>query len=175
MLTGVGGSGTNFPVPPSMTEAFAQGVMRFRSKYPLLTPSHLCFIGTDPAWPNTNSWPSNAVFGNTNSIALSSAPGNTYGGSARINVTAWNDQAAEEWFTKIYNLSTVQSDNYRAYIVAQLVDSNRIPISPVMRKYVQFAGRPNNPNDSTSNNVYGVPMYYWTFTKGLKKFYESPY
>lgn len=175
MLTGVGGSGTNFPVPPSMTEAFAQGVMRFRSKYPLLTPSHLCFIGTDPAWPNTTSWPSNAVFGNTNSIALSSAPGNTYGGSARINVTAWNDQAAEEWFTKIYNLSTVQSDNYRAYIVAQLVDSNRTPISPVMRKYVQFFGRPNNPNDATNNEVYGVPMYYWTFTKGLKKAYESPY
>ena len=177
MLTGVGGSGTNFPVPASMTEAFAQGVMRFRSKYPLLTPSHLCFIGTDPSWPNTNSWPSNAVFGNTNSIALSSAPGNTYGASARINVTAWNDQAAEEWFTKIYNLSTVQSDNYRAYIVAQLVDSNRTPISPVMRKYVQFFGRPNNPDrsDITNNRVYGVDMYYWPLEKGLKKAYESPY
>ena len=177
MLTGVGGSGTNFPVPASMTEAFAQGVMRFRSKYPLLTPSHLCFIGTDPSWPNTNSWPSNAVFGNTNSIALSSAPGNTYGASARINVTAWNDQAAEEWFTKIYNLSTVQSENYRAYIVAQLVDSNRTPISPVMRKYVQFFGRPNNPDrsDITNNRVYGVDMYYWPLTKGLKKAYESPY
>jgi hypothetical protein len=177
MLTGVGGSGTNFSVPASMTEAFAQGVMRFRSKYPFLTPSHLCFIGTDPSWPNTNNWPTNSVFGNTNSIALSTAPGNTYGGSARINVTAWNDQAAEEWFTKIYNLSTVQSDNYRAYIVAQLVDSNRTPISPVVRKYVQFFGRPNNPNagDITNNPVYGVPMYYWPLDKGLKKAYESPY
>ena len=175
MLTGVGGSGTNFPVPPSMTEAFAQGVMRFRSKYPLLTPSHLSFIGTDPGWPNTTNWPVNAVFGNTNTIDLSIAPGNTFGGSARINVTAWNDQAAEEWFTKIYNLSTVQSENYRAYIVAQLVDSNRTPISPVMRKYVQFFGRPNNPNDATNNEVYGAPMWYWTLTKGLKKAYESPY
>ena len=149
--------------------------MRFRSQYPFLTPSHLSFIGTDPAWPNTNSWPSNSVFGNTNSIALSSAPGNTYGASARINVTAWNDQAAEEWFTKIYNLSTVQSENYRAYIVAQLVDSNRTPISPVMRKYVQFFGRPNNPNDAINNNVYGAPMWYWPLEKGLKKAYESPY
>ena len=165
----------NAAIPPAMAEAFAQGVMRFRSQYPFLTPSHLSFIGTATNWPNTTSWPSNAVFGNTNSIALSSAPGNTYGTNARINVTAWNDQAAEEWFTKIYNLSTVQSENYRAYIVAQLVDSNRTPISPVMRKYVQFFGRPNNPNDSTSNNVYGVPMYYWTLTKGLKKAYESPY
>lgn len=168
----------NAAIPPAMAEAFAQGVMRFRSQYPFLTPSHLCFIGTDPGWPNTTNWPSNAVFGNTNSIFLqTNAPGNTYGASARINVTAWNDQAAEEWFTKIYNLSTVQSDNYRAYIVAQLVDSNRMPISPVMRKYVQFAGRPNNPNtsDITNNGVYGVPMYFWPFTKGLKKVYESPY
>jgi len=166
----------NAAIPPAMAEAFAQGVMRFRSQYPFLTPSHLSFIGTATNWPNTNSWPSNAVFGNTNPIFLqANAPGNTYGASARINVTAWNDQAAEEWFTKIYNLSTVQSDNYRAYIVAQLVDSNRTPISPVMRKYVQFAGRPNNPNDAINNEVYGVPMYYWTFTKGLKKFYESPY
>ena len=178
MLTGVGGSGTNFPVPASMTEAFAQGVMRFRSQYPFLTPSHLSFIGTATNWPNTNSWPNNSVFGNTNSIFLdTSAPGNTYGASARINVTAWNDQAAEEWFTKIYNLSTVQSDNYRAYIVAQLVDSNRTPISPVMRKYVQFFGRPNNPprNEITNNRVYGVDMYYWPLSKGLKKAYESPY
>ena len=165
----------NAAIPPAMAEAFAQGVMRFRSQYPFLTPSHLSFIGTDPTWPNTNSWPSNAVFGNTNSIALSSAPGNTYGTNARINVTAWNDQAAEEWFTKIYNLSTVQSENYRAYIVAQLVDSNRTPISPVMRKYVQFFGRPNNPNDATNNEVYGAPMWYWTLAKGLKKAYESPY
>jgi hypothetical protein len=167
----------NAAIPPAMAEAFAQGVMRFRSKYPFLTPSHLCFIGTDPGWPNTTNWPGNAVFGNTNSIALSTAPGNTYGASARINVTAWNDQAAEEWFTKIYNLSTVQSDNYRAYIVAQLVDSNRTPISPVVRKYVQFFGRPNNPNagDITNDPVYGVPMYYWPLDKGLKKAYESPY
>ena len=178
MLTGVGGSGTNFPVPASMTEAFAQGVMRFRSQYPFLTPSHLSFIGTATNWPNTNSWPNNSVFGNTNSIFLdTSAPGNTYGASARINVTAWNDQAAEEWFTKIYNLSTVQSENYRAYIVAQLVDSNRTPISPVMRKYVQFFGRPNNPprNEITNNRVYEVDMYYWPLSKGLKKAYESPY
>ena len=165
----------NAAIPPAMAEAFAQGVMRFRSQYPFLTPSHLSFIGTATNWPNTTNWPSDAVFGNTNSIALSSAPGNTYGGSARINVTAWNDQAAEEWFTKIYNLSTVQSENYRAYIVAQLVDSNRTPISPVMRKYVQFFGRPNNPNDATNNEVYGAPMWYWTLTKGLKKAYESPY
>jgi hypothetical protein len=167
----------NAAVPAGMAEAFAQGVMRFRSRYPFLTPSHLTFIGTDPAWPNTNNWPSNSVFGNTNAITLSTAPGNTFGSSAKLNVTEWNDQAAEEWFSKIYNLSTVQSDNYRVYIVAQLVDSNKLPTSPLMRKYVQFFGRPNNPNtgDITNNAVYGAPMWYWPLTKGLKKAYESPY
>jgi hypothetical protein len=159
-----------------MAEAFAQGVMRFRSQYPFLTPSHLTFIGTDPAWPNTNSWPNNSVFGNINTISLVTNSANSLT-TTSLGVTEWNDQAAEEWFSKIYNLSTVQSDNYRAYIVAQLVDSNSAPISPVVRKYVQFFARPNNPppGDITSNNVYGVPMYYWPLSKGLKKAYESPY
>ena len=168
----------NAAVPAGMAEAFAQGVMRFRSKYPFLTPSHLSFIGTDPAWPNTNSWPSNSVFGNTNSIFLqTSAPGNTNGASTKINITEWNDQAAEEWFSKIYNLSTVQSDNYRVYIVAQLVDTNKLPTSPLMRKYVQFAGRPDTPATGAVNatNIYGGDMWSWNLTKGLKKVYESPY
>jgi hypothetical protein len=168
----------NAAVPAGMAEAFAQGVMRFRSQYPFLTPSHLTFIGTDPAWPNTNSWPNNSVFGNTNSIFLqTSAPGNTNGASTKINITEWNDQAAEEWFSKIYNLSTVQSDNYRVYIVAQLVDTNKLPTSPLMRKYVQFAGRPDTTTTGAVNatNIYGGDMWSWNLTKGLKKVYESPY
>jgi len=169
----------NAAVPAGMAEAFAQGVMRFRSKYPFLTPAHLCFIGTDPTWPNTATWPTNAVFGNTNAIALdSSAPGNTFGTSTQISVTEWNDQAAEEWFSKIYNLSTVQSDNYRVYIVAQLVDTNKLPTSPIMRKYVQFANQPTtraNIGFSQDTTTYGGDMYFWYFTKGLKKVYESPY
>jgi hypothetical protein len=164
-----------------MAEAFAQGVMRFRSQYPFLTPSHLSFIGTDPAWPNTNSWPSNSVFGNKNTIALATNSANNLT-TTSLGVTAWNDQAAEEWFSKIYNLSTVQSDNYRVYIVAQLVATNANgqtnAISPVARKYVQFANRPDTATSvSFSNNAqaYNVDMYFWAIKKGLKKVYESPY
>jgi hypothetical protein len=167
---------TNYPVPAAMAEAFAQGVMRFRSQYPFLTPSHLSFIGTATNWPNTNSWPSNSVFGNTNTITLSTAPGNT-NTTATMSITEWNDQAAEEWFSKIYNLSTVQSDNYRVYIVAQLVDTNKMPTGSIVRKYVQFAGRPDTTTTGSANaaNVYGGDMWYWNLTKGLKKVYESPY
>jgi hypothetical protein len=132
--------GTNFSVPSAMAEAFAQGVMRFRNKYPFYSPSQLAFIGTDPGWPNTNSWPSGAVFGNKDSIFLnSSAPGNSSGASATMGVTAWNDQAAEEWFSKIFKLSTVYSRNFRVYVIAQKATTNSagvyIGIGPVVRKY----------------------------------------
>ena len=128
-------------VPTKMTEAFAQGVMRYRATYPFLSPSQLAFIATDYGATNganhwTNTWPKNAVFGNTNaSILLTNAPGNTLGTTASMGVSEWNDQAAEEWFSKIYNLSTVQSWNYRTYVVAQLVGTNGLPTGPSMRKY----------------------------------------
>ena len=129
-------------IPQTMTEAFAQGVMRYRSMYPFLSPSQLAFIATDYGTTNganhwTNTWPKNAVFGNTNpAISMTNAPGNTLGTSASLgSVTTWNDQAAEEWFSKIYNLSTVQSWNYRTYVVAQLVNTNGLPTGPSMRKY----------------------------------------
>jgi hypothetical protein len=177
MLTGVGGSGTNFPVPASMTEAFAQGVMRFRSKYPFLTPSHLCFIGTDLGWPNTTNWPVNAVFGNTNTIALSSAPGNTFGASARINVTAWNDQAAEEWFSKIYALSSCQSHNFRIYVVAQLVDGQTNALGPLAKKYYHVYAR-NGTSSSrlATNSTYpNNSIYTWQPAVGVIDISKSDY
>jgi hypothetical protein len=42
-------NGNNFSVPPAMTEAFAQGVMRFRAKYPFTPPaSSLSSAPTQP-------------------------------------------------------------------------------------------------------------------------------
>jgi hypothetical protein len=130
-------------IPNRMTEAFAQGVMRYRSIYPFLSQSQLAFIATDYGKTNgtdhwTNTWPKNAVFGNTNpTIALDTSVSGIPSSwtTASNGVTEWNDQASEEWFSKIYNLSTVQSWNYRTYVVAQLVNSNGLPTGPTMRKY----------------------------------------
>jgi hypothetical protein len=146
-----------------MAEAFAQGVMRFRAKYPFYSPSQLAFIGTDTNWPNTATWPSNAVFGNTNKIAIVTNSVNS-SAFATNNVTEWNDQAAEEWFSKIYGLSTTLSRNYRCYVIAQLVNSNKVPTGPVVRKYYDMATRQNN-DISTTN----LPS---TSTLNL---YEAPY
>jgi len=139
-------------VPKTMTEAFAQGVMRYRATYPFLSPSQLAFIATDYGATNganhwTNTWPKNAVFGNTNaSIPLTNAPGNTLGTTASMGVSEWNDQATEEWFSKIYDLSTVQSWNFRIYVVAQLVGTNGLPTGPSMRKYSLMYIRYTNTN-----------------------------
>jgi len=139
--------GTNFPVPPAMAEAFAQGVMRFRAKYPFYSPSQLAFTGTDPTWPNTNTWPSGAVFGNKADIRLTTpVPG--YSGLAitNIGVTNWNDQAAEEWFSKIFNLSTTYSRNFRVYVIAQKATNDGTVnkgVGPVVRKYYNVYTRIN--------------------------------
>ena len=171
----------SYTIPPAMAEAFAQGVMRFRSKYPFLTPSHLSFIGTDPAWPNTNNWPTNSVFGNTNTITLSTAPGNTFGSTARLTVTQSSDQAAEEWFSKIYALSSCQSHNYRIYVVAQLVATNSAgqtnAIGPLVKKYYQMYAR----NGSSVTPLPDVTTYpnntisSWKPTVGTIDIYKSTY
>jgi hypothetical protein len=145
------GINTNYPIPAEMAEAFAQGVMRFRAQYPFYSPSQLAFINTSTNWSkDTNGvasiWPSNAVFGNTNAIALSAAPGNGLS-SASANVSAWNDQAAEEWFAKIFKLSTVYSRNFRVYVIAQKATNqagNLIGVGPVVRKYYNLLIRQAN-------------------------------
>jgi hypothetical protein len=140
---------TNRTMNNGMAEAFAQGVMRFRAKYPFYSPSQLAFIGTDSNWPNTTTWPANAVFGNTNKIAIVTNSVNS-SAFATNNVTEWNDQAAEEWFSKIYGLSTTLSRNYRCYVIAQLVNSNKVPTGPVVRKYYDMATRQNNDISTTN-------------------------
>jgi len=151
LLTG----GTNFSIPPAMAEAFAQGVMRFRAQYPFYSPSQLAFINTSTDWSKGSTgvasiWPSNAVFGNTNAIALSVAPGNSLS-SASANVTAWNDQAAEEWFAKIFKLSTVYSRNFRVYVIAQKATTNSsgafIGAGPVVRKYYNLLIRESGTDE----------------------------
>jgi len=128
------------PVPADMIRAFTNGVVKFRQTYPFITPSQLAFISTDygttsPHW--TNTWPSNAVFSTNPSGGLQGP-------------TAINDQGREEWFSKIYNLTCVQSFNYRIYVVAQLTDTNGNPKGPMMRKYYQMYLSHNSPQPNTN-------------------------
>jgi hypothetical protein len=131
------GGGTS-PVNADMIRAFTNGVARFRNTYPFITPSQLAFIANDYGLTNsstnhwTNSWPANAVF-STNAQGGLNGP------------TTINDEAREEWFSKIYNLTTVQSFNYRIYVKAQLTDTNGDPKGPEIKKYYQLYLRNNSP------------------------------
>ena len=149
----------NFSIPPAMAEAFAQGVMRFRAKYPFYSPSQLSFIGTATNWPNTNTWPTNAVFGNTNAISLATNSVNTLT-STSLGITNWNDQAAEEWFAKIFKLSTVYSRNFRVYVIAQKATNQggtNIGVGPVVRKYYNVLIRQNG-NAAPTNSPGASPV-----------------
>jgi hypothetical protein len=123
--------------------------MRFRAQYPFYSPSQLAFINTGTNWSKDDdgvaeTWPTNAVFGNTNAIFLVTNSVNTLT-STSLEVTGWNDQAAEEWFAKIFKLSTVYSRNFRVYVIAQKATTNSsgafIGVGPVVRKYYNLLMR----------------------------------
>jgi hypothetical protein len=133
-------------VPATMISAFTNGVTKFRSVYPFISPSQLAFIsanyGTN-GWTNSTVWRANAVFStNTNTTQAGGLSG----------VTSLNDEGREEWFSKIYNLTCVQSFNYRIYVVAQLTSTNGNPKGAMMRKYYQLHLRNNAPSGVTNNN-----------------------
>jgi hypothetical protein len=55
-----------------------------------------------------------------------------------MSITEWNDQAAEEWFSKVFKLSTTYSRNFRVYVIAQRATNQggtNIGVGPVVRKY----------------------------------------
>jgi len=134
------------PVNQDMIRAFTNGVVKFRQTYPFITPSQLAFISSDYGTNTTftNSWPTNAVF-STNASGGLSGP------------SAINDQGREEWFSKIYNLTCVQSFNYRIYVVAQLTDTNGNPKGAMMRKYYNLYLNNNTPNASGNNPDLSTP------------------
>jgi hypothetical protein len=124
--------------------------------YPFITPSQLAFISTkhgDTLWTDSKWWTNCAVFG-TNSL-----------GGGLAGVTSINDEGREEWFSKIYHLTCVQSYNYRIYVVAQLTETNGNPKGAMMRKYYQIYLNYNGPApadglpDSQAPSVSPLPTY----------------
>jgi len=131
------------PANAAMVSAFTNGVIKFRSLYPFITPSQLSFISTNygtTGWTNSAVWKQSAVF--------SSDPAS----QALSGVISLNDEGREEWFSKIYNLTCVQSFNYRIYVVAQLTDTNGNPKGAMMRKYYQIYLNYNAPTPDPKDN-----------------------
>jgi len=153
LAEGVVVGNSNLPTQPrplmtnsaNFVNAFVRGVTNFRARHPFYSPSQLAFIGYDTAWPT--NWPTNAVFGNTNGLV-----GTLQG------ITQANDEVMEEWFSKIYNLTKVGTQNYRVYVVAQMLTTAGVPKGPVMRRFYEVHNRRNNetPEGSTPSCSIGV-------------------
>ena len=97
--------GTNFVVPTNAVNAFISSVTNYRARQPFFAPSQLTLLATNT---NLSQWPTNAVFGS----------------KTLAGVTEWSDAASEEWFSKIYPLSTIRSRNFLVYVVGQSLTTN---------------------------------------------------
>jgi hypothetical protein len=97
--------GTNFVVPTNAVNAFISSVTNYRARQPFFAPSQLTLLATNT---NLSQWPTNAVFGS----------------KTLAGVTEWSDAASEEWFSKIYPLSTIRSRNFLVYVVGQSITTN---------------------------------------------------
>lgn len=132
-------------IPTNMVTAFTNGVVKFREAYPFYSPSQLAFISSNYATTNgwTNDWNRSAVF-------------STNTGCGLTGITELNDQGMEEWFSKIYGLSSVQSRNFRVYVYAQMVNSNNVPYGRIMRKYYHVFAEQSaeTPGDAYSKAGY---------------------
>ena len=137
---------TNPGVNTNMVKAFTNGVMKFRQTYPFYSTSQLPFISTNYGSANwTNTWNASAVFSTNTGCGLK-------------GITELNDQGMEEWFSKIYGLSTVQSRNFRIYVYAQMVNSNNVPYGRIMRKYYHLYTEQTaeGPNDVFNDAGYSM-------------------
>ena len=130
----------------TMVAAFTNGVMKFRQTYPFYSTSQLPFISTNYGSANwTNAWQASTVFSTNTGCGLN-------------GISELNDQGMEEWFSKIYGLSTVQSRNFRIYVYAQMVNSNNVPYGRIMRKYYHLYTEQTaeGPNDIYNDAGYSM-------------------
>lgn len=142
--------GSAFVPSAGMVSAFVTGVTNFRSRQPVLSPAQLSSITTnavDDVSTNAPDWPTNAVFGNTNLAGTS---------------VQWNDAAAEEWFAKIYPLTTVRSRNFLVYAVGESLDpASQAPLSVSRRLVHLFVEPVRNPATGGATNAVPVVIRSW--------------
>jgi hypothetical protein len=129
------GAGTNFVVPKAAVDGFVTGVTNFRSTRPFYSPSQLPLISTNS---DGSGWPGSAVFGNW----------------TLMGITAGNDAATEEWFSRVYSLTTVRSRNFLVHVVGQALQTNGLTVLSTERSAFQIYLLPvRDPAGLTTNSI----------------------
>ncbi|MBJ7391788.1 MAG: hypothetical protein JHC85_09485 [Chthoniobacterales bacterium] len=136
--------GTNFYATNTAVSGFVSGVTNRRSQKPFFSTSELNTI------TNTNAsvWPGNAVFGNSN----------------LAGVSEWNDGAAEEWFAKVYPLSSVRSRNFVVYAVGQALrpGTTNDVLSTAKAMYQIYLKPVRNTADGLTTNSTSEVVQSWS-------------
>jgi len=132
--------GVGFVPTVTAVNDFINGVTNFRNQGPFLAPSQLAQITT-----TNGSYPDNAVFGSKR-----------MGGAADV-ITEWSDAAAEEWFAKIYPLTTVRSRNFLIHVVGQALATNSVPpgrpLASVRYVYQVYLEPQRDTSGFTTNSI----------------------
>ena len=118
---------------------FINAVTNFRSQQPFFSTAQLATLTTNI---NSATWPASSVFGN----------------ASLLSVTEWNDRAAENWFAKVYPLSTVRSRNFMVHVVGQALQANGTTVLSTARKSYQICMEPVRATSGssagfTTNNI----------------------
>jgi hypothetical protein len=116
-------SGTSPSTSVQQADRFADAVINSR---PLLSTAALSAI---------RDWQGQPFFGNPNQ----------YQNSTQTPPTEWSDPGREELFTKIYNLATTRSRNFRVFVTGQSLDKNGNVLSTVTKVYHVFINPTRNP------------------------------
>ncbi len=109
----------NDPTSPTAADKFADTVM---SNRPFLTRSQLSELQTNPADQTSK------FFGNSTQW--------TSGGPIE-----WNDTAREEYFSRLFDLTTVRSRNFRVFVTGQSLDKSGNALSTVNRVLNRISDR----------------------------------
>jgi hypothetical protein len=135
------------PTVNSQADLFADAVINSR---PLLSTSALSAIKVTPPG---GSQPE-PFFGNPHQYSNQTAP------------TEWNDPGREELFSKILNLSTTRSRNFRVFVTGQSLDKNGNVLSTVTKVYHVFIKPTRDPTtrairkDATGAPIQQVEIKY---------------
>jgi len=125
------------PTVSSQADLFADAVINSR---PLLSTSALSAMRDSQSRP---------FFGNPNQ----------YNGSTQTPPTEWNDTGREELFSKIYNLATTRSRNFRVFVTGQSLDKNGRVLSTVTKVYHVFV-KPNRDSSTGAIQSQQVQIKY---------------
>lgn len=141
--------GVDFFVPANVVTRFVSGITNRRGQKPFFSTSELNMVATNT---NASSWPTNALFGNMK----------------LANVTEWNDRAAEEWFSKVYPLSSVSSRNFIVYAVGQALQPGTTNVISTVKGAYQIYIKPvRNAGTGLTTNCVPEIVQSWSLQDKL--------